>query len=116
MNFDDAIQAHAGWKIKPADYLKHSGGTFTSGETGTDNRCLPGQWLHGEAKKNHSSLPHHQTLMTEHRFHRIVGKIAGRADSGQVVNAEAALGNDSEFAIASLHVQRAIRTLKVNVE
>lgn len=97
MNFDDAIEAHAGWKIEPADYPKHPGGTFISGEAGTRNRRLPGQWPLGEARKNHSSLPHHQTLMTEHRFHRIAGKIAGRVDSGQVVNAEAAPGNGSEF-------------------
>jgi hypothetical protein len=97
VNFNDAIEAHAGWKIEPADYLKHPGGTFKSGEAGTDNRRLPGPWPHGEAKKIHSSLPHYQTLMTEHRFHRIAGKIAGRVDSGRVVNAEAGPCNGSEF-------------------
>jgi hypothetical protein len=116
VNFDDAIEAHAGSAIKPADYLKHPGGTFKSGEAGTDNRRLPGPWPHGEAKKIHSSSPQHQTLMIEHRFHRIAGKIAARVDAGQVVNAEAAPGNGSEFAIASLHAQRAIRTMKANVE
>jgi hypothetical protein len=116
VNFDDAIEAHAGRKIKPADYLKHPGGTIKSGEAGTDNRRLRGQRPHGEAKKIHSFLPQYQTLMTEHRFHRIAGKIAGRVDSGQVVNAEAAPGNGGEFAIASLRAQRAIRTMKANVE
>jgi len=117
VNFDDAIQAHAGWKIKLAVYLKHPDGTINSVETGTDNRCPLGQWLHGEAKKKYSSLPEYQTLMTEHAlFHRIAGKIAGQADSGQVVNSEAALGNGSEFAKASLGVIKAIRTLKAKVE
>ncbi len=116
MNFDDAIQAHAGWKIKLAVYLKHPGGTFKSGEVGADNRRLPGEWPHGEAKKKYSALPEYQTLMTEHRFHRIAGKIAAQVDSGQVVNTEAAPGNGSEFAIASLRVIKAIRTLKADVE
>ena len=117
MNFDDAIQAHAGWKIKLAVYLKHPDGTINSGEVSTDNRCLLGQWLHGEAKKKFFPLQEYQTLMTEHaRFHRIAGKIAGQADSGQVVNTEAVLGNDSEFAKASLSVIKAIRTLKAKVE
>ena len=117
MNFDDAVQAHAGWKIELAVYLKHPDGTIKSGEVGNDNRCLLGQWLHGEAKKKYSSLPEYQTLMTEHaRFHHIAGKIAGQADSGQVVNTEAVLGGDSEFATASLSVIKAIRTLKAKVE
>ena len=60
VNFDDAIQARAGWKIKLADYLKHPGGTIKSGEVGADNRCLRGQWLRGEAKKKYSSLPEYQ--------------------------------------------------------
>ena len=64
MNFDDAIQARAGWKIKLADYLKHPGGTIKSGEVGADNRCLRGQWLRGEAKKKYSSLPEYQTDTT----------------------------------------------------
>lgn len=117
MNFDDAIQAHTGWRVKLAVYLKHPDGTINSAEVGTDNRCPLGQWLHGEAKKKYSSLPEYQTLMTEHaRFHRIAGKIAGQADSGQAVNTEAVLGGDSEFATASLSVIKAIRTLKAIVE
>jgi hypothetical protein len=31
VNFDDAIQAHAGWKIKLADYFKHPGRMIGNG-------------------------------------------------------------------------------------
>ena len=59
----------------------------------------------------------YQTLMTEHaRFHRVAGKIAEQANSGQQMNAEAVPGGDSEFATASLSVIKAIRTLKAKVE
>ena len=117
MNFDDAIQAHAAWKIKLAVYLKNPDGTIKSTDIGTDNRCALGQWLHGEAQKKFSSLAEYQTLMTEHvRFHRAAGRIADQANSGGQMNAEAVLGGDSEFATSSLNVVKAIRKLKSKVE
>jgi methyl-accepting chemotaxis protein len=117
VNFDDAIQAHAAWKIKLAVYLKRPDGTINSADLGSDNRCPLGQWLHGDAKKNHSSLAEYQTLMTEHaRFHRVAGRIADQANSGVRMNTEAVLGGGGEFATASLNVVKAVRNLKAKVE
>jgi hypothetical protein len=117
VNFDDAIQAHAAWKIKLAVYIKHPDGEIKSADLGVDNQCPLGQWLHGEAKKKFSSVAEYQTLVLEHaRFHRAAGKIAEEANSGQALNAEAVLGAGSEFATASLSVVKAIRNLKATVE
>ena len=115
MNFDDAIQAHAAWKIKLAVYLKKADGTIKPAEIGVDNKCPLGQWLHSDAKK-FSSLPAYQTLMTEHaRFHRAAGKVVEQANAGQQLSAEATLGGNSEFATASLNVVKAIKNLKGKV-
>ena len=115
MNFDDAIQAHAAWKIRLAVYLKKPDGTLKPAEIGTDNRCPLGQWLHSDAKK-YSPLPEYQTLMTEHaRFHRSAAKIAEQANAGSAINAEEVLGGGSEFATASLSVVKAIKNLQGKV-
>ncbi len=112
VNFDDAIQAHAAWKIKLAVYLKKPDGAIKPAEIGADNRCALGQWLYGDAKK-FSSLAEYQTLMTEHaRFHRAASKVAEQANAGREMNAEAVLGGNSEFATASLNVVKAIKNLK----
>ncbi len=112
MNFDEAIQAHAAWKIKLAVYLKKPDGTLRPSEIGADNRCALGQWLYGEAKK-FSSLPEYQTLIAEHaRFHRAAAKVAEQANAGQEVLADVALGGDSEFATASRNVVKAITNVQ----
>jgi hypothetical protein len=112
MNFDEAIQAHAAWKIKLAVYLKKPDGSIKPAEIGSDNRCPLGQWLNGEAKK-FSSLPEYKELMTEHaRFHRSAAKVAEQANAGRAMNAEEVLGGNSEFATASLCVVKAIKKLQ----
>jgi hypothetical protein len=117
VNFDDAIQAHAAWKVRLAAYIKNPDGKIQSSEIGADNRCQLGQWLHGEAKQKFSSLPEYMTLISEHaRFHRAAGKVVDQANSGQAVNAVAILGGTSEYATASLNVGKAIRDLRGKVE
>jgi hypothetical protein len=115
VNFDEATQAHAAWKIKLAVNIKRPDGTLRPSEIGADNRCPLGQWLHGDAKK-FSSLAEYQTLIAEHaRFHVAAGKVAEQANAGRELNAEAVLGGNSEFATASLNVVKAIGNLKTKV-
>jgi methyl-accepting chemotaxis protein len=115
VNFDDAIQAHAAWKIKLAVYLRKPDGTLNPAEISAENRCPFGQWLYGDAKK-YSSLPEYQTLITEHaRFHRAAAKIAEQANAGRTMNTEEVLGGGSEFSDASLSVVKAIKNLQGKV-
>jgi hypothetical protein len=115
MNFDDAIQAHAAWKIKLAVYLKRPDGSIKPADVGSDSRCQLGQWLHGDAKK-HASLPEYKALIAEHaHFHRCAAKIAEQADAGRKMNPEEVLGGSSEFATASLNVVKAIKNLRTKV-
>jgi methyl-accepting chemotaxis protein len=117
VNFDDAIQVHAAWKARLAAYIESPDGRLQSSEIGADNRCQLGQWLHGEAEQEFSSLPEYQALISEHtRFHRLAGKIVDRVNSGEPVNAVAILGGASEYATASLNVAKAILDLRAKVE
>ena len=50
MNFDDAIQVHAAWKIKLSAYLRKCDGSLKAADVRVDNRCALGQWLYGEGK------------------------------------------------------------------
>jgi hypothetical protein len=115
VNLEDAIQAHAAWKIKLAVYIKKPDGSLKPAEIGADGRCPLGQWLHGEAAK-HSSLPEYQTLMAEHaRFHKTAANIAEQANSGRKLNTEEALGGGSEFAAVSLSVVKAIKNMQTKL-
>lgn len=115
MNFDEAIQAHAAWKIKLSVYLRKCDGSLKAADIRVDNRCPLGQWLYGEGKK-YSSLAEYQTLIKEHaRFHRAAGSVIDKADSGQEATAERELNFDSEYGIASRNVVKAIMDVKKKV-
>lgn len=115
MNFDEAIQVHAAWKIKLSTYLRKKDGSLKAAEARVDNRCELGRWLYGEGKK-YSSTAEYQMLIGEHaRFHRAAGEVIDRANSGQELNADRILHYDSEYGIASRNVVKAIMDLKRKV-
>ena len=113
MNLDEAVKAHAAWKIKLSAYLRHPDKSIDSADAGSDDHCPLGQWLHGEGKKTLSSLPEYKTLVTEHaRFHRAVGSAVEMADAGKKLEDEHVLGWDSDFAASSRNIVSAIVQLK----
>jgi len=115
MNFDEAIQVHAAWKVVLSTYLRSIDGTLKAAEARADNRCALGRWLYGEGKK-YSSTAEYQILIAEHaRFHRAAGEVVERANSGQDVNANHVLHSESEYGIASLNIVKAIMDLKRQV-
>lgn len=112
MNFDEAIRAHSDWKMKLRTYLRNPDGSLKSVEIAPDNKCALGQWIHGEGTK-WSSLPEYETLKTEHaKFHKEAAQIVTKADSGQNITEEIALGGSSGFATASSSVVSAIMKMK----
>ena len=65
---------------------------------------------------NFANLPEYSTLKTEHsHFHKAAATVVRRADSGQKVTEDVALGGKSEFATASAAVVRSIMALKSKV-
>lgn len=115
MNFDEAIRAHSDWKMKLGTYLRNPDGSLKSAEISPDNKCPLGQWIYGEGAK-FSTLPEYEILRTEHaKFHKEAAQVVTKADSGQNVTEEVALGANSGFAKASSSVVSAIMKMKTKV-
>lgn len=112
MNFDDAIKAHAGWKMKLKSYLNSPDQSLNPEDVGSDSRCDLGKWIHGEGTQ-FSCHAEYAVLKDEHaRFHRAAAEIVRKANGGQNVTAEVALGAASPFALASTAVVSAIMAMK----
>lgn len=112
MNFDDAIKSHVMWKTKLASYINKPDHSLNASVVAADKNCELGKWLHGEGSK-HASLAEYSTLASDHaRFHKAAGAIIAKADSGQNVSEEIALGGRSEYASASSSVVSSLMALK----
>jgi hypothetical protein len=115
MEFDQAIAAHAAWKSKLAKYLKNPDHSLEPSKVAADDQCELGKWIAGEGRK-FTKLPEFATVKSDHaRFHKVAADIVQRANSGQQVAEEVALGAKSEFATASSSVVRSIMALKAKV-
>jgi methyl-accepting chemotaxis protein len=113
MDLDEAVKAHAAWKMKLHAYIRHPDKSVDAGEAGRDDYCPLGQWLHGDGKNQLAKAPEYETLVREHaRFHKAVGDAIRLADAGHNLQEEHVLGWDSEFAAASRKVVTAIVQIK----
>jgi methyl-accepting chemotaxis protein len=112
MDFNQAIAAHADWKIKLSSYLRKPDGTLNPADIAPDNKCDLGKWIAGEGAK-FSSLQQFSSLKEQHaRFHKAAAEIVRRADTGEKIGDEVALGARSEFGHASAAVVQAIMGMK----
>jgi hypothetical protein len=101
VNIDEAISAHAKWKMKLASYISKPDQSLQASVVGANNLCDLGKWLHGDGMK-YSRLPEYSKLVADHtQFHQIAAEIIRKADSGHKVTDEIALGAKSKFASAS---------------
>jgi len=112
MDFDEAISAHSAWKTKLKGYLRKPDKSLNVNIVGMDNQCTLGQWLYDEGKK-YSAFPEYAELRDQHAdFHRAAADLAKRADAGESVSEEAALGANSPFSKLSAHVVQLIMKMK----
>ncbi len=108
MNFDDAIAAHSAWKARLRTYVKNPDHSLKAADIEVDSKCVLGQWIYGEGKQWSSSAGY-STLQREHaKFHVAAAAVVRKADSGQSVSEEIALGAASDFTTASAAVVNAI--------
>ncbi len=115
MDFDAAIVAHSDWKRKLKAYLQKPDHSLQPTELALTTKCKLGEWATGEGRK-YASSPFFQTLTAEHsRFHKAAAELVRKANLGESVNAETALGATSEFAKASTSVVNAIVEMKKHV-
>lgn len=112
MNFDEAIKAHSAWKLKLQNYLQKPDGSLNPDAIAADNKCDLGKWIYGEGDQ-HSKLADYQTLKSEHaKFHKAAADVIRRADKGEKVSEDVALGGSSPFSKASSAVVTAIMMMK----
>ena len=115
MNFDEAIQAHSNWKMKLSNYVKKPDHSVNATVLGQDNACTLGKWLYGEGAK-YANLPEYQELKKCHAlFHQSASAIVKRADSGEKVTEEIALGAHSDYNKHSTQVVQLIMKMKAKV-
>ena len=112
MNFDQAINVHVQWKSKLAAYIAKPDHTVNAAALAMDNQCELGKWIHGSGQ-NLAGTPEFQKLAAEHaRFHKAAGEVVRKADAGQRMIADVALGSKSEYATASNAVVSALMGMK----
>lgn len=112
MNFSEAIAVHSQWKTKLSSYLAHPDHSLNPREVALSDKCALGQWIAGEGHK-YAKLPEFAKLTEEHaRFHKAAADIIIKADRGQNVSGEVALGAHSEFGDASTGVVKAIMEME----
>jgi inorganic pyrophosphatase len=116
MNFDEAITAHSQWRIRLQGFI-----AGTSQENldpkivAVDNKCVLGQWIHGEAKQ-YAQMPEYVLLIKEHaNFHQRAANVLRLVEAGKREEAKAEVGA-GEFFKASIQTINAIRHLRKKVE
>lgn len=115
MNFDEAIAAHANWKMKLSAYVKNPDKSVNAAVLATDNHCALGKWIYGEGLK-FANLPEYQELKKGHAaFHQAAAAIVKRADAGEQVSEEVNLGAQSDYNKLSTQVVTQIMKMKAKV-
>jgi hypothetical protein len=112
MNFDEALQKHAAWKINFRTAInRHQAIDAVNIER--DNCCVLGQWLYGDGKSKFGSKPEFQSLLDKHKaFHVEAGKVCQMINSQHYDDAERALSPQSPYAAASNAVTSALVTMR----
>ena len=115
MDFSEAITAHSQWRIRlQAAISGTSRENLDPKVVGVDDRCVLGQWIHGEAKQ-FSAVPEYAALVKEHRaFHQCAAQVLTQVATGKLEEAKASVAS-GEFYQASLRTINAIRHLRAKV-
>ena len=117
MNFDDAIKAHAVWKMKLRGYINKPDKSLNSAEVSSDNKCDLGKWLHSPESSAYLTHPEFGMLRKAHAdFHKEAGSIVMRADEGEPMDALVVLASGSNYAKASSAVVTHCMALKNKVK
>ena len=115
MDFDDAIAAHLRWRMTLSRYAAAPDRSLDASLVASTDRCELGRWLGGEGKQ-YSSVPEFTSLVSAHAiFHRAASAIVRKADSGQSVMQDIALGLQSGFGAASSEIIKTLMLLRTRV-
>ena len=112
MSFEDAVHCHSEWKRKLHNYVMNPDHSLKISEVAENDRCKLGKWIRGEGRR-YAGHPEFAKLAAEHtRLHKAAAEIVRRADCGEDMRSEFALGVGSEFSLASSSVVLALMDMK----
>ncbi len=112
MEFDDAIRAHELWKMKLACYVIHPDESLDPATIAHDDLCDLGRWIH-ERRATFGHVPAFAVLADCHaKFHAAAAEVVARADAGEDVTADIAIGASSEYARISAEVTHILIVMK----
>lgn len=101
--------------MKLGSYIAKPDHSLKAAVVGSPHECELGKWLDGEGKK-YSNVPEFTALVAGHaNFHKAAAAIITKADAGQKVTEEVALGAHSDYASASTKVVQSIMAMKAKV-
>lgn len=116
MNFDDAINAHAAWKMKLSSYIRNPDDSLDPDVVCKDDQCILGKWIHGEGASYSANNEYGMLKAAHASFHKEAADIIRRAKKGEKVTDEVSLGAKSKFAEYSNQIVTHIRTLRAKVK
>jgi len=112
MDLNQAISKHAEWKVRFRSAI-HKKEQMNVVDIARDNCCDLGKWLHGDARKQYSSLDSYKTCVATHAiFHTHAGRVAQTINAKRFTEAEGMLEGQTPYVQASNNVALAIRQLK----
>jgi hypothetical protein len=115
MDFNDAIAAHIRWRTRLSRYVAEPDRSLSADEIAATNRCELGRWLGGEGRM-YSGAPEYAALIDSHAlFHKAAAAIVIKADSGQRVTKDIALGLQSGYGAASSEILKTLLVMKTRV-
>jgi Chemoreceptor zinc-binding domain len=112
MDVRQAIDSHVEWKNRLAAYLVHPDQSLDPAVIALDDHCDLGRWLRGEGTAESGWVGFAQLVRDHARFHAEAANLVRRADAGERIAEEVALGSKSEYAKASNAVTTALLLIK----
>lgn len=104
MDLENAIRAHAEWKLKFRSAIQKRE-SMDAPLIGADDCCPLGKWLHGEAHQKFQQFDSYSDCAAKHRdFHRQAGEVARTINAGKFDDAGAMIENGTPYAAASTAV------------
>ena len=116
MNFDEAITCHTSWNMKLARYLAKPDHSLNAAAVGSPVQCELGEADQRRREKALQPAGIRGHGYRPHGLHKAAADVIRKADSGNRLAEEIALGAKSEFASASNAVVRSLMTLKSKVQ
>lgn len=117
IDFRNAIQIHAKWKLRLRDYVEGKSKEDLRVEVvSRDDECVLGKWLNHEGQTKYGSVKDFQKLVELHRnFHQCAGQVLAHAKSGQQQHAMQMI-ESGDYAKVSVNVTSQIAQLYCQIK